>query len=106
MLPEDALRRNQSIEKSHKALIFACATYAAYVGGSAAAVALMGVVFGRHIVRLKSFNQVFANMMKADLIVTGMYLPHSRLHGTAARRNKGDNMALWDVDLGHAASTL
>jgi hypothetical protein len=54
--------------------LFSCGTYAAYVGGSAAAVALMGIIFGRYIVRLKSFNQVFANMMKADLIVTGMYL--------------------------------
>lgn len=54
--------------------LFACGTNAAYVGGSAAAVALMGIVFGRYIVRLKSFNSVFANMMKADLIVTGMYL--------------------------------
>lgn len=97
------MRRKQSIEKSHKALIFAattiakaflmttvathvfcgsinpgslfaCGTNAAYVGGSTAAVAVMDIVFGRHIIRLKSFNQVFANMMKADLIVTGMYL--------------------------------
>ena len=34
----------------------------------------MGIIFGRYIVRLKSFNKVFANMMKADLIVTGLYL--------------------------------
>jgi hypothetical protein len=95
--------KKQSIEKSHKTLIFAasmiaktflmttvathvfcgsinpgslftCGTSAAYVGGSAAAVALMGIIFGRYIVRLKSFNKVFANMMKADLIITGMYL--------------------------------
>ena len=54
--------------------LFSCGTNAANVDGSAAAVALMGIIFGRYIVRLKSFNKVFANMMKADLIVTGLYL--------------------------------
>ncbi|MEW5839863.1 hypothetical protein [Nitrososphaera sp.] len=54
--------------------LFTCGPDAAYVGGSAAAIALMGIVFGRYVVRIKSFNKVFANMMKADLIVTGMYL--------------------------------
>jgi hypothetical protein len=53
--------------------LFSCGGNAAYVGGSAAAVAIMGFVFGRYIVRLKSFNKIFANMMGADFIVTAMY---------------------------------
>lgn len=53
--------------------LFSCGADAAYVGGSAAAVAVMGFVFGHYIVRLKSFNKIFAQMMGADFIVTAMY---------------------------------
>jgi hypothetical protein len=53
--------------------LFSCGANAAYVGGSAAAVAIMGFVFGHYIVRLKSFNKIFANMLGADFIITAMY---------------------------------
>jgi hypothetical protein len=51
-----------------------CGANAAFMGGSVAAVALMGIVFGHYIVRLKSFNDIFARVMKVDFIVTAMYL--------------------------------
>ncbi|AFU60033.1 hypothetical protein Ngar_c31170 [Candidatus Nitrososphaera gargensis Ga9.2] len=51
-----------------------CGPNAAFMGGSVAAVALMGIVFGYYIVRLKSFNDIFPQVMKADFIVTAMYL--------------------------------
>lgn len=51
-----------------------CGASAAFMGGSVAAVALMGIFFGHYIVRLKSFNDIFAHVMKTDFIVTGMYL--------------------------------
>lgn len=51
-----------------------CGTNAAFMGGSVAAVALMGIFFGNYIVRLKSFNDIFARVMKVDFIVTAMYL--------------------------------
>lgn len=53
--------------------LFTCGENAAYVGGSAAAVALMGFIFGHYIVRLKSFNSIFARLMGADFMVTVMY---------------------------------
>lgn len=51
-----------------------CGPNAAFMGGSVAAVALMGIVFGYYIIRLKSFDDIFARVMKADFIVTAMYL--------------------------------
>jgi hypothetical protein len=51
-----------------------CGANAAFMGGSVAAVALMGIVFGQYIVRLKSFNDIFPQVMKTDFIVTAMYL--------------------------------
>jgi hypothetical protein len=51
-----------------------CGSTVAFMGGSVAAVALMGIVFGYYIIRLKSFNDIFANVMKTDFIVTAMYL--------------------------------
>lgn len=51
-----------------------CGSNAAFMGGSVAAVALMGIVFGHYIVRLKSFNDIFSRVMKADFIITAMYL--------------------------------
>jgi hypothetical protein len=53
--------------------LFQCGTDAAYMGGSAAAVAIMGFVFGHYIVRLKSFNKIFARMIGADFTVTALY---------------------------------
>lgn len=44
-----------------------------YVGASTAAVAVMGALFGNYVVRLKSFDPIFARMMKADFIMTAMY---------------------------------
>lgn len=44
-----------------------------YIGGSVAAVAIMGALFGNYIIRLKSFETIFARMMKADFITTAMY---------------------------------
>jgi hypothetical protein len=51
-----------------------CGPNAAFMGGSVAAVALMGIVFGHYIVRLKTFNDIFPQVMKTDFIVTAMYL--------------------------------
>ena len=44
-----------------------------YLGGSVAAVAIMGALFGYYIIRLKSFETIFAKMMKTDFIMTAMY---------------------------------
>jgi hypothetical protein len=51
-----------------------CGANAAFMGGSVAAVALMGIFFGNYMVRLKSFNDIFPQVMKTDFIVTAMYL--------------------------------
>lgn len=51
-----------------------CGANAAFMGGSVAAVALMGIVFGHYIVRLKSFNDIFPQVMKTDFVVTALYL--------------------------------
>ncbi len=56
-----------------RVLFLQCFDNFPYVAASAAAVALMGAVFGRYIVRMKTFNKIFANMMKVDFIVTAMY---------------------------------
>lgn len=55
------------------ALFRECYDNVAYVGGSAAAVAIMGSVFGYYVVRIKAFNNIFARVMKTDFIVTAMY---------------------------------
>jgi hypothetical protein len=44
-----------------------------YIGGSVAAVAIMGALFGYYIIRLKTFEMIFARMMKSDFIMTAMY---------------------------------
>ncbi len=54
-------------------LFFQCGGNVAYVAGSTAAVSVMGALFGYYIVRLKTFEQIFARMMKADFIMTAMY---------------------------------
>jgi hypothetical protein len=51
-----------------------CGVNAAFMGGSVAAVALMGIFFGNYIIRLKSFDDIFPQVMKTDFIVTAMYL--------------------------------
>ncbi len=54
-------------------LFWQCYSNVGYVGGSIAAVVLMGAVFGYYIIRIKTFDTIFAKMMKADFIVTAMY---------------------------------
>jgi hypothetical protein len=54
-------------------VFFQCGASIGYVAGSTAAVAIMGAMFGYYIVRLKTFEQIFARMMKADFIITAMY---------------------------------
>jgi hypothetical protein len=54
-------------------LFLNCGANVAFVAGSTAAVAVMGAMFGYYIVRLKTFEQIFARMMKADFIITAMY---------------------------------
>ncbi len=54
-------------------LFLQCGVNVAYVAGSTAAVAIMGAMFGYYIVRLKTFEQIFARLMKADFIMTAMY---------------------------------
>jgi hypothetical protein len=54
-------------------LFFQCGTSVGYVAASVAAVALLGGLFGNYIVRLKTFEPIFARMMKADFIITAMY---------------------------------
>ncbi|MGA8842148.1 MAG: hypothetical protein WB511_01050 [Nitrososphaeraceae archaeon] len=50
-----------------------CYDNVAYVGGSVAAVAVIGIIFGYYVIHLKSFDRIFARMMKADFIVTAMF---------------------------------
>jgi len=50
-----------------------CYNKVAYVGASVGAIAVMGSVFGYYIVCLKSFDSIFAKVVKADFIVTAMY---------------------------------
>jgi len=58
---------------SPSTVFFECGASVAYVGGSVAAVAVMGALFGNYIVRLKTFEPIFARLMKADFIMTAMY---------------------------------
>jgi hypothetical protein len=97
------LTSNEYIEIKHKALLFAasvavkcflmavvssavfcggidpnslfrhCYNNVAYVAGSVASIAVMGTTFGYYVVRLNSFDKIFARMIKADFIVTAMY---------------------------------
>lgn len=94
---------NEHIEIKHKAILFAatvslkcflmavvasavfcggigpdslfrhCYNNVAYVGGSVAAIAVMGSIFGYYVIRLKSFDKIFARMIKADFIITAMF---------------------------------
>jgi hypothetical protein len=55
------------------AFFFGCGTNIGYVAGSIAAVAMLGSMFGYYIIRLRSFDAIFVNMMKMDFFVTAMY---------------------------------
>jgi hypothetical protein len=54
-------------------LFFNCSINIVYVGVSRGAIILMGTVFGYYIIRIKTFDNIFANMMKSDYIITIMY---------------------------------
>lgn len=54
-------------------LFFHCVENAPFVGGSIAAVAIMGALFGYYISKLRSFDSIFPNLMMGDFIVTAMY---------------------------------
>lgn len=54
-------------------IFFNCIDNVAYVGGSIAAVAVMGAFFGYYVIRIKTFDSIFARMLKADFIITAMY---------------------------------
>ena len=54
-------------------LFFHCSMNIVYVGISIGAIIVMGTVFGYFIIRIKSFDDIFVNMMKSDYIVTIMY---------------------------------
>jgi hypothetical protein len=54
-------------------LFFHCSMNIVYVGISIGAIIVMGTVFGYFIIRIKSFDDIFANIMKSDYIVTTMY---------------------------------
>ena len=54
-------------------LFFHCSMNIVYVGISIGAIIVMGTIFGYYIIRIKSFNNIFANMMKSDYIITIMY---------------------------------
>ncbi len=56
-----------------RVLFFQCGTNVGFVGGSTAAIAIMGGLFGYYIIRLKSFNSIFPQVMKTDFIITAMY---------------------------------
>ncbi len=54
-------------------LFFDCVENIPFVGGSIAAVAIMGALFGYYISKLRSFDLIFPNLMMGDFIVTAMY---------------------------------
>ena len=54
-------------------LFFHCSMNIVYVGISIGAIIVIGTVFGYFIIRIKSFDDIFVNMMKSDYIVTTMY---------------------------------
>lgn len=54
-------------------VFFQCGANIGFVAGSTSAVAIMGALFGYYVVRLKTFEPIFARMMKADFIITAMY---------------------------------
>jgi hypothetical protein len=47
-------------------LFFHCSMNIVYVGISIGAIIVMGTVFGYFIIRIKSFDDIFVNMMKSD----------------------------------------
>ena len=58
-------------------LFFHCTDNVPFVGASIAAVAIIGTLFGYYIIKLKSFDSIFPNLMMGDFIVTAMYFAAS-----------------------------
>ncbi len=54
-------------------VFFHCIDNVPFVGASIAAVAIIGTLFGYYIIKLKSFDSIFPNLMMGDFIVTAMY---------------------------------
>ena len=54
-------------------LFFHCIENVPFVGGSIAAVVVIGTLFGYYVLKLKSFDSIFPNLMMGDFIVTAMY---------------------------------
>ena len=44
-------------------LFFHCVENVAFVGGSIAAVAIVGILFGYYVSKLRSFDSIFPNLM-------------------------------------------
>ena len=58
-----------------------------FVGGSIAAVAIIGILFGYYVSKLRSFDSIFPNLMMGDFLVTAMYFAAS-FSATAAIASK------------------
>ena len=54
-------------------IVLHCSLNIVYVGICIGVIIVMGTIFGYYIVRIKTFDNIFANMMKSDYIVTTMY---------------------------------
>ncbi len=54
-------------------LFFHCINNIPFVSASVGAVAIMGVFFGYYIIKIKTFDSIFQNLMMADFIVTAMF---------------------------------
>lgn len=54
-------------------LFFHCIENVPFVGGSIAAVAIIGILFGYYVSKLGSFDPIFSNLMMGDFMVTAMY---------------------------------
>ena len=54
-------------------LFFHCSMNIVYVGISIGAIIVMGTIFEYYIIRIKTFDNIFANMMKSDYIIPTMY---------------------------------
>lgn len=72
---------------NHNVLFFRCIENVPFVGGSIAAVAIIGILFGYYVSKLRSFDSIFPNLMMGDFIVTAMYFAAS-FSATAAIASK------------------
>lgn len=68
-------------------LFFHCIENVPFVGGSIAGVAIIGILFGYYVSKLRSFDSIFPNLMMGDFIVTAMYFAAS-FSATAAIASK------------------